>query len=63
MTIEDTAETGVIDILVDSKMVEAEKSSNRRYTSASQKARYPNDAFFDYVAAIQDAEIVWGRNS
>jgi len=62
MTIEDTAETGVIDILVDSKMVEAEKSSNRRYTSASQKSRHSTDTFFDYVAAIQDAEIVWGRN-
>ena len=62
MTIEDTAETGVIDILVDSKMVEAEKASNRRYTSASQKSRHSTDTFFDYVAAIQDAEIVWGRN-
>jgi len=63
MTIEDSAETGTISVLVDSKLVELEKASNRRYTSENQKARYPSDTFFDYVTAIQDAEILWGRKS
>jgi len=63
MTIEDSAESGTVSVLVDSKMVEAEKASNRRYTSESQKARYAGDTFFDYVAPIQDAEISWGRKS
>lgn len=63
MRIEDSGEASTISVLVDSKLVELERSSNRRYTSESQKARFPNDTFFDYVSAIQDAEIVWGRKS
>lgn len=62
MQIDDTPETATITISVDSKLVELERASNRRYTSESQKARYAGDTFFDYVTAIQDAEIVWGRN-
>ncbi len=63
MTIQDSGETSTIEVLVDSKLVELERASNRRYTSESQKSRYPGDTFFDYVSAIQDAEIVWGRKS
>lgn len=63
MQIEDSGEESTISVLVDSKLVELERSSNRRYTSESQKARYTDDSFFDYVSSIQDAEIVWGRKS
>lgn len=63
MQIEDSAEAGTISVMVDSKLVELERASNRRYTSESQKARYAGDTFFDYVSAIQDAEIVWGRSN
>jgi hypothetical protein len=63
MQIEDSGDQSTISVLVDSKLVELERASNRRYTSESQKARYSNDTFFDYVSAIQDAEIVWGRSS
>ena len=63
MTIEDSGDTSTIAVLVDSKLVALEKTSNRRYTSENQKSRYANDTFFDYVTAIQDAEIVWGRKS
>ena len=65
MTIQDSAEAGTIDVLVDSLLIEADKSAGWRYTSESHKSRpgNSNDEFFDYVAAIQDAEIVWGRKS
>lgn len=63
MPIEDSGETSVIAATIDSKMVETEKASNLRYTSETQKARYSGDTFFDYVSAIQDAEIVWGRKN
>lgn len=63
MTIEDTAENGTVSVLVDSRLVELERASNRRYTSESHKARYPSDTFFDYVADLQDKQIVWGRES
>lgn len=63
MPIEDGGETSVITATVDSKLVETEKASNLRYTSETQKSRYAGDTFFDYVSAIQDADIVWGRTS
>lgn len=63
MPIEDSGESSVIQATVDSKLVETEKASNLRYTSQMQKAKYPEDTFFDYTIAIQDAEIVWGRAS
>lgn len=63
MSIEDSGDASTISVLVDSKLVELERSSNRRYTSENQKSRHPDDTFFDYVSAIQDAEIVWGRKS
>ena len=63
MSIEDSADAATISVLVDSKLVEADKASNRRYTSESQKSRHSNDTFFDYVSALQDAEVVWGRKS
>lgn len=66
MTIEDSGETSTISVLVDSKLVELEKASNLRYTSESHKGKggaFATDTFFDYVTAIQDAEIVWGRTT
>lgn len=61
MNIQDSAQDGEVSVVVDSKLVELERSSGRRYTSENQKSRYPNDTFFDYVSSIQDADIVWGR--
>ena len=63
MTIEDSGETSTVSILVDSKLVELERASNRRYTSESQKSRHSGDTFFDYVALLQDKQLVWGRAS
>lgn len=63
MTIEDSGETSTVSILVDSKLVELERASNRRYTSESQKSRHAGDTFFDYVAKLQDKQLVWGRAS
>ena len=62
MTIEDAPDSGTISVLVDSKLVELDRASNRRYTSESHKSRHPGDTFFDYVSGLQDAEIVWGRS-
>ena len=50
MTIQDGGETSSI-----------ERAKTRRYTHESQQARYPNDTFFSYVAALQDKDVIWGR--
>jgi len=63
MTIEDSGETSVISLTVESKLIRLEKASNWRYTEGSQKARYASDTFFSYVSDLQDKTLVWGRTS
>lgn len=63
MAIQDGGDTGTIDLTVESKWVRLDRPNVRRYTSASQKSRYPSDEFFDYVAELQDKEVLWGRTS
>ena len=57
MVIEDGPDFGTITVTVDSRLVELERSSKRRYTSESHKTRHATDTFFDFVAQIQDKQI------
>lgn len=61
MSIEDSGETSIVTLTVESKLVALERGSNRRYTHENHIARHPNDTFFSYVTALQDKEISWGR--
>lgn len=61
MSIEDSGETSVINLVIESKLVELERARNWRYTHESHKSRYSNDSFFTYVQDIQDKSIAWGR--
>ena len=63
MTVQDGGDTGTIDLTVESKWVRLDRPNVRRYTSESQKSRHLTDTFFDWVAALQDKEVVWGRSS
>ena len=61
MTIQDSGETGSITLLVDSKLVELERSTNRRYTNEAIRDFYSSDTFFSYVDKLQDKKLSWGR--
>lgn len=61
MRIEDSGESSIITLSVDSKLVRLEKASGWRYTEANHQLRHTGDTFFNYVADLQDREIVWGR--
>lgn len=63
MQIEDSGESSVISLTVESKLIELERGSNWRYTEQSHKSRNSGDTFFDFVAGLQDVSIVWGRES
>ena len=41
----------------ESRLVDLERAEVRRYTDADQQAEYPGDRFFEFVPALQDAEI------
>jgi len=63
MTIQDSGETSLITLVVESKLIQLERASNRRYTEENHSARFPNDTFFSFVTKLQDEQVVWGRES
>lgn len=63
MTINDSGETSTITVSAENKLIVFQKTAVRRYTAEDQKIEHPNDAGFEFVAKIQEKEIIWGRPS
>ena len=61
MTISEAGEYSTITISVENKLVAFERSRVRRYTAEDQKIDHPTDKGFEYVTAIVEKEILWGR--
>ena len=61
MRILDSEDAATIELTVESKLVELERSSNWRYNDENHQSRNSGDSFFSYVQSIQDAQIPWGR--
>ena len=61
MVINEGAEYSEITITVENKLVLLERSKERRYTDQDQRIDHPEDNTFEFVNAIQDYEIVWGK--
>ena len=62
MVINDSAETATIQITVENRLIEFERTRIRRYTAEDQKIDYPNDKGLEFVAEMAEKEIVWGRS-
>ena len=56
MEVTDGAEAR-ISLTCESRLVDLERAEVRRYTDADQQAEYQGDRFFEYVPALQEAEI------
>ncbi len=61
MDIEEGAETSVIQLSVENRLLDLERARVRRYTSNDQQSRFPGDRGFDFVETIQDRDLFWGR--
>ena len=59
--ITDDVETCRITISYESRLIDLNTARSWRYTHESQQVLYPGDLGFEYVTAIQDREITWGR--
>jgi hypothetical protein len=59
--IADDANTCTITISYESRLIDLNTARSWRYTHESQQSLYPGDRGFEYVTAIQDREITWGR--
>ena len=62
MTINDGGETATIQVTVENRLIEFERTRVRRYTAEDQKIDYPNDKGLEFVAEMAEKEIVWGRS-
>lgn len=63
MDIEDSGDSSIITLTVESKLVQLERAKERRYTHESQQSRYSGDTFFSFVSDLQDKDVIWGRSS
>lgn len=57
----DNEESCTVSITYESRLIDLNTPREWRYTHESQQALYPGDLGFEYVTAIQDKEIKWGR--
>lgn len=61
MNIEEGPESSVIAVYVESRLIDLKRPRTTRYTTESQKARFPNDLGFDFVEDLQQKKFTWGR--
>ena len=61
MTIAESGQYSTISIAVENKLISFERSKVRRYTAEDQKIDHPTDKGFEFVTAIVQKEIIWGR--
>lgn len=60
MSIAETGDLTSINLTAENRLISLEEAKVRRYTSEDQKIDYPDDLGFDFVAGLQDKELVWG---
>ena len=61
MTVEDDGATAEITVTAESKLIDLERSRQRRYTSEDQRIDFPDDKGLNFIAGLQDKQVVWGR--
>ena len=61
MTISENGAYSTISISVENKLIAFERSKVRRYTAEDQKIDHPTDKGFEFVTAIVQKQIMWGR--
>lgn len=63
MTIDMDRKTAAVRLSAENDLITLTRGNERRHTSEDQKLKYPDDTFFDYIAALQSKEITWGKNA
>lgn len=60
MDITESADTSVIALSIENKLIDLQTRKVKRYTSEFQKILYPNDKAFDYLNDLQTQKLKWG---
>jgi hypothetical protein len=61
MVIDDDGATCTIKAQYEDRLIDLERSRDRRYTNEDQQLDYPGDLGFEFVPSLQDMQIVWGH--
>lgn len=61
MTSDDFGPSCMLSLTVENRLVDMYRAREKRWTDQEQKTISPTDRGLEYVAALQDKEIVWGR--
>jgi hypothetical protein len=59
--ISEQADTAIITLTAESRMLDLNRSRERRYEKQDQAIDFPGDLGFDYVPGLQEMSIVWGK--
>lgn len=60
MAIEEGSESATIAVHAESRLIDLERSSNRRYTHEDHKIDYPDDLGLEHINGIQSWKGAWG---
>ena len=63
MNIQEGADTCLITLKLESRLITFEKASNRMYTNEDQKIDFSSDIGFEFIPDLQDKEITWGKKT
>jgi hypothetical protein len=63
MNIEENGDTAVVSVTAENVLVKLERPVVRRFTNEDQKSRFPDDKGLEFVASLQDKDILWGRKA
>ena len=61
MSIDETPDGCNITLSVENELVDLERARVRRYTNNDQQSRFPGDLGLEFIEALQDKELHWGR--
>lgn len=60
-TIHETSEAPLIELAYESELIRLDTANTHRYTDEGQRAFFPNDRGFEYVAFLEQWNGYWGR--
>ena len=60
MNIDDSGDTCDITLQAENRLIDLDRPRSRRYTSEDQKIDYPTDKGLEFIADLQDKQIIWG---
>jgi|TARA_R110002074_G_scaffold240159_3_gene411859 hypothetical protein len=61
MNISEAADSSLIELQVENKLVDLERPRVARFTSGYQKSKYPTDKGLDFIEDMQDRKTLWNR--